>query len=134
MVGSFKQRRASGIRSRAADGPRRSGQGGALGPLTAAGVADVAPDDAGAASGVVNVAQQLGGSLGLGVLVTLFAAAGSGALDGRDLLAHRISASLTAGAALLVLALAATLIVGPGAAVAIRGDGALAEAAPAASR
>jgi predicted MFS family arabinose efflux permease len=42
------------------------GQGASLGPLTAAGIAGVAPKDAGAASGLVNVAHQLGGSLGLG--------------------------------------------------------------------
>ena len=44
-----------------------AGQGAALGPLTAAGIAGVQPHDAGAASGVVNTAHQLGGSLGLGV-------------------------------------------------------------------
>ncbi len=40
--------------------------------LTTAGLAGVAPDDAGAASGVINVAQQLGAALGLAVLVTIF--------------------------------------------------------------
>jgi EmrB/QacA subfamily drug resistance transporter len=85
------------------------GQGGALAPLTAAGVAGVAPEDAGAASGVVNVAHQLGGSLGLGVLVVVFAAAGSGVLDARELLAHRVAASLTAGTIMLAFALALVL-------------------------
>jgi EmrB/QacA subfamily drug resistance transporter len=91
------------------------GQGGALGPLTAAGIAGVAPEDAGAASGLVNVAHQLGGSLGLGVLVTVFAAAGSAALDARDLLAYRVATALTAGTVMLVLALAVVvaLIVRP---------------------
>ena len=51
------------------------GIGAALVPLTTAGIAGVAADDAGAASGLVNVAQQLGGSLGLGILITVFAAA-----------------------------------------------------------
>ncbi len=51
------------------------GIGTALTPLTTAGVAGVDPKDAGAASGVVNVAQQLGSSLGLGILITVFAAA-----------------------------------------------------------
>jgi EmrB/QacA subfamily drug resistance transporter len=81
-----------------------AGQGGALAPLTSAGVSGVAAEEAGAAGGVVNVAHQLGGSLGLGLLVTVFAAAGSEALSGRDLLAHQIGAALTAGAILLALA------------------------------
>jgi sugar phosphate permease len=81
-----------------------AGQGGALAPLTSAGVSGVPAEDAGAAGGVVNVAHQLGGSLGLGLLVTVFAAAGSTDLDGRDLLAHQLGAALTAGAVLLALA------------------------------
>ena len=51
------------------------GIGIAFTPLTSAGIAGVAPGDAGAASGLVNVAHQLGGSLGLGILVTVFASA-----------------------------------------------------------
>ena len=86
-----------------------AGQGGVLAPITAAGVAGVAPEDAGAASGLVNVFHQIGGSLGLGILVTVFAAAGSAGLDGRDLLAHQIGAALTGGAVLLALAFVAVL-------------------------
>jgi EmrB/QacA subfamily drug resistance transporter len=81
------------------------GAGAAFTPLTASGVAGVAPEDAGAASGLVNVAHQLGGSLGLGVLVTVFASATSNEPDARDILAHRIATSLTAGAVMLALAL-----------------------------
>ena len=82
------------------------GQGGALGPLTASGVAGVEGRDAGAASGLVNVAHQLGGSLGLGALVAVAAAvSGTGSLGARALQAHRIGTALTAGAALLALAL-----------------------------
>jgi EmrB/QacA subfamily drug resistance transporter len=111
------------------------GQGATLSPLTASGIAGVAPEDAGAASGLVNVAHQLGGSLGLGVLVTVFAAAGSPTLAGDDLLAHQVGTALAVGTAMLVLALAlvVALIVRPGKAVAVRDDDALAEA-PAASR
>jgi len=81
------------------------GQGASLSPLTVAGIAGVAAKDAGAASGLVNVAHQLGGSLGLSLLVVVFAAAGSGTLDARALLAHRIASAFTAGAAMLALAL-----------------------------
>lgn len=43
--------------------------------LTTASLAGVAPEDAGAASGLINVSQQLGGALGVAVLVAVFAAA-----------------------------------------------------------
>jgi sugar phosphate permease len=75
-----------------------AGQGATLSPLTAAGIAGVAPEDAGAASGLANVAHQLGGSLGLGILVTVFAAASGG-------LAHQVATALTVGTAMLALAL-----------------------------
>ena len=48
------------------------GNGVAFVPLTAAGLSGVAPEDSGAGSGLVNAAQQVGGSLGLAVLVTVF--------------------------------------------------------------
>jgi EmrB/QacA subfamily drug resistance transporter len=48
-------------------------------PLTSASLAGVRPEDSGAASGMVNVVQQVGGSLGLSVLVAVFGTAyGSG--------------------------------------------------------
>jgi hypothetical protein len=65
----------------------------------------VAPEDSGAASGITNVAHQLGGLLGLGVLVAVFAAADSNTLTGHALLAHRIATSLTVGAGMLAAAL-----------------------------
>ena len=82
------------------------GAGAAFTPLTSLGVAGVAAEDAGAASGLVNVAHQLGGSLGLGVLVTVFASATPSAG-----LAHAISTALTAGAGMLALALVVVLVV-----------------------
>jgi EmrB/QacA subfamily drug resistance transporter len=89
-----------------------SGMGMALTPLTGAGIAGVAPDDAGAASGIVNVAQQLGGSLGLGILVTVFASAERGAGGSSDhALAHAVSSALTGSAILLALALTVVLTV-----------------------
>jgi len=49
-----------------------AGMGISFVSLTSASLAEVAPEDAGAASGLVNVSQQLGGALGLAVLVTVF--------------------------------------------------------------
>lgn len=86
------------------------GQGCTLSPLTVAGIAGVPPEDAGAASELVNVAHQLGGSLGLGILVVVFAAAEPSALSARNLLAHRIAASFTAGSVMLALALAFAVV------------------------
>ena len=51
------------------------GNGLAFVPLTAASLEGVARSDAGAASGLVNVMQQVGGALGLAVLVTVFGTA-----------------------------------------------------------
>jgi predicted MFS family arabinose efflux permease len=90
------------------------GMGAALAPLTAAGLAGVDPADAGAASGVVNAAQQLGVSLGVSVLVTVVAAASGAAprtglaLHGaaRAELAHAVATALTGSAVLLALGLA----------------------------
>lgn len=53
------------------------GQGLAVAPLTSAGIAGVTARDAGAASGLVNTAHQLGSALGLGILVAVAASAGS---------------------------------------------------------
>ena len=85
------------------------GIGLALAPLTAAGIAGVAPEDAGAASGLVNVSQQLGASLGLSILVTIFAAAGHTAAA-TDRLADGVSAALTGSAVFLALALAVVAV------------------------
>lgn len=81
-----------------------AGQGMALSPLTAAGVAGVPARDAGAASGIVNVAHQLGSSLGLAALVAV-AGLGAGRLAGVPLLAHRVTVALGSAAAMLALAL-----------------------------
>jgi EmrB/QacA subfamily drug resistance transporter len=85
------------------------GQGAAFGPLTAAGVARAHQRDAGAAAGLVNVAHQLGASLGLSILITVFAAAGTHIHNANDQLAHRTAAGLTGGTAMLALALALVL-------------------------
>ena len=85
------------------------GQGFGLSTLTTAGMAGVQPRDAAVAGGLVNVAHHLGGALGLGVLVTVFDAAATGA-HGPDLLAGRVSASLTAACLFLALALIVTTV------------------------
>jgi hypothetical protein len=89
------------------------GQGLGLSALTTGGMAGVAAKDAGVAGGLVNVSHHLGGALGLGVLVTVFDAAGAAGEGPRELLASRVSAALTAATAFLVLALLVTLIARP---------------------
>ncbi len=85
-----------------------AGQGLAFAPLTSAGVAGTTPEDAGAASGLVNAAHQLGGALGLGVLVTVADAARHGRTPLQQL-ASSTTAALTGSAVLLALALVTTL-------------------------
>jgi sugar phosphate permease len=89
------------------------GQGVGLSTLTTAGMAGVAREDAGVAGGLVNVAHHAGGALGLAILVTLFAAAGSRAHGTQQLLASRLSASLTGASIFVALALIVTLLTHP---------------------
>jgi EmrB/QacA subfamily drug resistance transporter len=97
------------------------GIGLALTPLTAAGIAGVAPDDAGAASGLVNTAHQLGGALGLSILVTVFASASRSVAEqppagvspgglARLELAHGVASSLTGSTILLALGLLVAIV------------------------
>lgn len=92
-----------------------TGTGMAFGPLTVAGLKGVAARDAGAASGLLNAAQQMGASLGVGILVTVFAAAGrraaehpvAGAVaEARHELAESVATALAGSAVFLTLALA----------------------------
>ena len=95
-----------------------TGMGLVFVPLTAASLAGVAPADSGAASSMVNVMQQVGGSLGLAILVTVFGTAfrhaGGHAVAGlataHHALVHGVSAAFSVAtlfdvAALLVIAL-----------------------------
>ena len=68
-----------------------AGMGAVFVPLTTASLAGVRPQDSGAASSMVNVMQQLGGSVGLAVLVAVFGTAT------RDSAAHPV-AGLSAAA------------------------------------
>ena len=86
------------------------GNGMAFVPLTQAALAGVPPQDAGAASGLVNVTQQLGGALGVSVLVTV---AGSAAGTPHELVtaatdAFAGAAVFLAAAFVLVVALVRT--------------------------
>jgi EmrB/QacA subfamily drug resistance transporter len=101
--------------------------GGGMGlvfvPLTTLSLAGVAPEDSGAASSMVNVMQQVGGSLGLAILVTVFgtayrhaaAAAGAGSVAAaHHALVHGVAAAFTAAAVFDVAALAVMLVTGRG--------------------
>jgi hypothetical protein len=90
------------------------GQGLGLSALTNAGMAGVPARDASAAGGLVNVTHHLGGAVGLGILVTIFNAAGSGAHGPEQLLAHRVAAAFSGASVLMALALLITLIAHPG--------------------
>ena len=60
-----------------------AGMGLSFVSLTTASLTGIDPADAGAASGVINVSQQLGAALGLAVLVTVFDSLTSGAVSSR---------------------------------------------------
>ncbi len=88
-----------------------TGIGTAIIPLTAASIEGVDQRDAGAASGLVNVAQQIGSAVGLAVMVTIFGAASrsGGQQAAGHALAHGVSSALTGSA--VFLAAAFTVIV-----------------------
>jgi len=86
------------------------GQGLSQWPLTAEGLSRVANKDAGAASGITYVASQLGASLGLAVLVTVFAIANSHILIGKELLTYRIAAALSGASWMLLWALIVVIV------------------------
>jgi EmrB/QacA subfamily drug resistance transporter len=87
------------------------GAGMALNPVLLAAMSDVAPDESGLASGVVNTSFMMGGALGLAVLASLAASRTSSLrADGNDLLtsltggyhlAFAVGAVFAAGAAVL---------------------------------
>jgi EmrB/QacA subfamily drug resistance transporter len=86
-----------------------SGMGLAFTPLTQAAIQGVDNHDAGAASGLVNVFQQLGSTIGIGVLVTVFAAESEG--TGAKGLIEGVPSTITVAAGLIALALVVALTV-----------------------
>jgi len=81
------------------------GNGTVLGPLTLAGMTDITAEDSGAASGVVNVAHQLGGSLGLSILIALFSSAASEQANYQAMLAQQLDTAFAGASAFLLAAL-----------------------------
>jgi len=99
-----------------------AGMGVVFVPLTMASLHGVHPEDSGAASSMVNVMQQVGGSLGLAILVTAYSTAFRNAvahpLAGASRLAqahfavvHGMASAFTLAAVLDVLALAVIVTV-----------------------
>jgi len=93
------------------------GMGLAMVPLTTAALAGVRAEDSGAASSMVNVTQQVGGALGLAILVTVFGAAvrapagqggGTGLASAQDHLVHGMASAFTVATLFDVCALLVT--------------------------
>ncbi|GAA3711530.1 MFS transporter [Gordonia hankookensis] len=80
-----------------------AGGGTAFLSLTTAALRGVHPDDAGAASGLVNTAQQLGGTVGLAIMVAVFGAATRGLSPSTTTFAHGMTVTVLAAAILLTV-------------------------------
>jgi predicted MFS family arabinose efflux permease len=89
--------------------------------VTVLALSEVAPQDSGAASSLVNVTQQVGGSLGLAILVTVFGAAVRNAAAhplaalsplarAHEILAHGAGSAFTAAAVFIAGALVLALV------------------------
>ncbi|WP_190274700.1 MFS transporter [Pantoea sp. At-9b] len=86
------------------------GMGGAMGPLTSSGIGGVEPGDAGAASGVVNAVHQVGGALGISVMVAAAETRGQ-FLTGQERLAHQVDNAFIAAAVLIATSLIIVLFI-----------------------
>jgi Na+/melibiose symporter-like transporter len=87
-----------------------AGAGMIFQPFTTFGLSGVEAKDAGAASGLVNVAHQTGSSLGLAVLITVFEAANRSATASAASMAHAISVSIGGSVIFLTASLVVVLI------------------------
>ncbi len=85
------------------------GQGASTIRLTTAGIANVEPRDAGAASGIVSTAVQLGNALGLSVLVVLTAHIAQSAYGRAAFVVERTHVAMLGGVGFMVLALLAAV-------------------------
>ncbi len=79
-------------------------------PFTTLGLNHVEPGDAGAASGLVNVAHQIGGSVGLAIVATVFSAAYQSSASSKTEFANAVSAAITGSAFFLTASLIAVVI------------------------
>lgn len=89
------------------------GNGALLAPLTMKAVEGVPHQDAGAASGLVNTVHQMGGALGLSLLVVVFSMAQPTTVfsqSSQAILAHQISLVMNTSALLLVLSLIVVVV------------------------
>ncbi|APF40534.1 MFS transporter [Neomicrococcus aestuarii] len=87
-----------------------AGQGLAFAPLTSAGIAGVAVEDAGAASGLVNTFHQVGMSLGLAVVVAVATPVAASEYDDAARLALESSVALSTGSLFMVLSLVVAFV------------------------
>jgi len=115
-----------------------AGMGLVFVPLTIASLAGVRPEDSGAASSMVNVTQQVGGSLGLAILVTAFSSASRNAarhqvthlaplVQAHQIVVHGMASAFTLAAIFDICALLVVLAI-------IRGRATRPAPAPAAAR
>lgn len=87
-----------------------AGQGLTFAPLTSFGISGVEPEDAGAASGLLNTTHQLGSSVGLAIIVAVGHAASTA--DGSvNALVQEVAAAISGSTALLAIALAVAVSV-----------------------
>jgi hypothetical protein len=89
------------------------GGGSVFMPLSMLILEGVPAHDSGAASGALQASQQVGGALGIGVLVTVFGTATQHvASPGTEALAHGMSRAFAASAAFCLAALVVSLFLG----------------------
>ncbi|WP_152380407.1 MFS transporter [Paenibacillus brasilensis] len=79
-------------------------------PFTTLGLKEVESRDAGAASGLVNVSHQIGGSVGLAILATVFGAVSQSSNPSKSEFANAVTASITGSALFLTSSLIVVVI------------------------